>query len=205
MPLVGATLEDGIGHEPAGFAVFGTEVVSDDAIFLNGVGGNRSIGSALAALRAAQGDAALALFVVIDALDQVIAGSRTRTIHGRTTEGATGDLLGDRAGYQVNKIVRIASFKRHLLPNPTIDELGDRSVGGLNQLSASLNFHCFGCCAELQLQVMRGHGSYGDHDIGDVHSLETLGGDVQDVSTHDRKCREAINAGTGGNGGALVT
>src|SRR5438105_15291411 len=98
MPLVGATLEDGIGHEPAGFAVFGTEVVSDDAIFLNGVGGNRSIGSALAALRAAQGDAALALFVVIDALDQVIAGAGTGALHGRSTEGATSDRLGNGSG-----------------------------------------------------------------------------------------------------------
>ena len=81
VPLVGAALQHGIGHEPARLAVLGGEIVADDAVLLDSVGRDRSVGAATAEKRTTT---AKSLVVVIEAFYQVIAGTATGTVDRRT-------------------------------------------------------------------------------------------------------------------------
>src|SRR5581483_2660512 len=123
VPLVGSTLEYGIGNKAASLAVFSRVCIGDDAIFLNGIGRNAG-GRAALIIPADLAAPRLSLFVVVHSLDQVAASTLTGSVHG-STPVVTCVILGYGAWHQLDKGVLVANFEGHLLPDTPVDQVRD--------------------------------------------------------------------------------
>ena len=135
-------------------------------------------------MRAAERNAALALLVVVNAFHHVVAGSGAGTVDRRAAEGASCDLLGHRAGDEVDEVVRVAGFKRHLFPHAAIHQLRHRRIFGLNQLLAGFDGDLLSGGTQLELHVASRDGGHADDNVRNLYALETLGRCFQGVSAH---------------------
>ncbi len=202
VPLVGTAFQHSIGHEPTRFSILRVEIMSYYAIFLNGIRRNRGVCPALTALRSAQRSTTLPLLIVVDAFHHEIAGTSTRSIHGCTAERKTGQLFRHGTRNQIDEIVRVARFERHVFPDAAIDQLRQRRILSLDKLLAGFHRYLLGRRSYFELYVPGGDRTHADHDVLNLRLLETLGRDFQRVGANDRQRREVVGSCGRGHCGA---
>src|SRR5260221_10445681 len=153
VPLVCTALKHSVSHKSTDLAVLGAKVVSDDAILFNRVRRNRGIRSAAAAGPAADGNAALPLLVVIDAVHHVVAAAGTDAVDCRAAERTTSLLLGNRASDQIDEVVRVPCLNRHVLPHAPINQLREGGTFRFDDLRGSFHRYLLGRRTNFDLHV----------------------------------------------------
>jgi len=98
VPLVGAALEHGVGHESARQSVFGTEVMLNHAELFDRIRRNGGVGSAGGSTGIHAEPATQTLVVVVKPLHQVVPGAAAGSVYRRATVGTAIEIAkGDVA------------------------------------------------------------------------------------------------------------
>ena len=153
--------------------------MSDDAILFDRVRGNRSVGAALAAGRSADRNATLSLLIVIDAFHHEVATTGADTVYRRAAECPARLLLGNGAGDYIDEVVRVACFKRHVFPNPSIDQCRKRGIFRLHKLLTRFHRYLLAPCADFKFQIARRCRTDTDNEVLNPGGLKTFGLDFE--------------------------
>jgi hypothetical protein len=187
--IVGTTTSDDVDDGAVVAAVFGSEVVGEDAEFLRRVWIFRD--------QAAEGSGNVCI-VIVCAIKQEIVVALASAVDGDAAEPVG---LGD-AGAQEDELVGIAEDEGKLGHLGVLDDVAWRGGIGVNLRDVrGGDFDCGGDGADFELGVEREDLVNRKSDLVKLDSLETGFGEGENIDTW-LQAGDAVGAGVGRDGGA---